>query len=229
MPKAGAAWLEPNMLPPPEGWAGEAAVKLNAGAPAGAPPVGAPPPNTGVELPDAGLLPPNVDPPPLGADAPPALPNWKGVEAPDAGPAEAPPKLNVPPLPGAAGALPLLPEKGLLKLVLVLPPLPALPLPPAEKLKPKPPEPLLVAGVAPNEVDVPLAAVLPTAPPNRFTEGVLLAPPKVNEAGAEVVLPPVKTFLAGDCSSCFIGLPNMAPPLLAGGDLGAKRGFPAAG
>ena len=173
-------------------------------------------------------MPPNAGAPLGAAVFPLAPPNWKGVDAPDDG-ADEPPKLNMPPVDGAAEPLPPAPPappdvKGLLKDVV------ADLSPPAEKLNPKPPEPALAELSDPKDADVllPFVVALLVAPPKMLVDGALEAPPKLNVGAADpAALPPVNCFLAGDWSSCFIGLPNMLLVLLlAGGDFGApKSGF----
>lgn len=204
MPKAGAAWLEPKVGV--EFCAGEAPVKLNEG-----------PPVDPDALPKEGALlllwlAPNV-----GADVLLGPPNWNGLEP--LGAAEVLPKLNMPPdvEVGAEPELPpLLPEaKGLLKEDPEFP-----------DWNENPPDPeLLVVLAAPKLVLAPL--VVPEPPPKMGAAGVVEAFPKLKMGAADApVLPPLKAFLAGEGSSCFMGLPpNKGAPDEAG-DLGVpKRGF----
>jgi hypothetical protein len=195
-------------------------VKLNTGA---APP--AFPPKEGVtELPWF-AFPPNREPPEGGAVvAGEGPPNWND-EPPVDGVVE-PPKLNMPPVAGAAGAAGLSPPlppaaKGLLPVGADAPPPPKLKLnPPAPALDEAPPKlgaPEDAGGVAVEDA------------PNRLVVGWLWPPPKLKMGAAEPEpLAPVNDFLAGEGSSCFMGLPlNMEFwPAPVGGDLGApNRGF----
>lgn len=160
---------------------------------------------------------------------PPAPPNWKVDVAAAAGPGAAP-KLNMPPaVEGwAEPALPVLFAKGLLN-----PDPEAAAPPPAEKLKPKPPDPVFVGAAPPKPLGalVPLVGAGPEVAPNRLVvaDVVCAVFPKPNKEPDEPDAPPVNIFFAGEGSSCFIGLPNMLFSPAVGGDLGTpNRGFEAA-
>lgn len=141
-------------------------------------------------------MPPNAGAPLGAAVFPLAPPNWKGVDAPDDG-ADEPPKLNMPPVDGAAELLPPAPPdvKGLLKDVV------ADLSPPPEKWNPKFPEPALAELSDPKDRDVllPFVVALLVAPPKMLVDGALEAPPKLNADAADpVALAPVNCFLAGE-------------------------------
>lgn len=155
--------------------------------------------------------------PPEGAEEEPlAPPNWK--RPPLAGAAgagvEEPPKLKTPGELVAGAALPaLFPDaKGLL----MPPPVE----PPAEKLNPNPPD-AGAAGCAETPFDG-AGAEDPNSPLDGAEDD---AEPKANLGVSLPPLPPVKSFLAGEESSCFIGLPPNNPPavLVTAGDLGIPK------
>ncbi|KAI6749111.1 hypothetical protein HG531_008058 [Fusarium graminearum] len=221
LPKAGADWLDPNVGV--AFCAGEAPVKLNPGAPEDPDA----PPKAGVLLfaPKAVAL--------LGP------PNWKGAAPPEgAEGAEEAPKLNMPPLDDGAApeSPPLLPgAKGLLNEEEA-----ELPPPPPPNWNPKLPE---AEELEPKDAPTSLAAGVVEAPPNKGVEVPEAPPPKEGGAAAGVVeppklkmgadapdtVPPLKALLAGDGSSCFMGLPSSpAVPEDGLGDWGApNRGFAA--
>jgi len=191
---------------------------LNIGVPVEA---GVPlPPKAGVD--ELAWFAPKRGPEEFAAPVPDAAPNWKEGVAPPAG-VEAPPKPeNIPPVAGAAEEAGLSPdENGLFTGAAEVPP---------EKLKLKPPEPAF-EDAPPKLTDV-LAGALPVlfvAEPNKLPDGWIWAFPKLKVgAAAPAAVPPANGFLAGEGSSCFMGLPlNRDPPAWpVVGDLGApKRGL----
>lgn len=149
---------------------------------------------------DGGALAPKVKGEPLGAGA--ALPNWKGVDAPESPPAgvdEAAPKLNIPPLDELLVEDPApLAAKGLLKLWP--------PAPPKEKLGAEA-CPLVCGALDPNKPPEGVALWLLLWPKEKPVEGCSDAAPNIFFAGG-----------SSDLASCFIGLlPNMELLVAAGG------------
>lgn len=144
-------------------------------------------------------------------------PNWKLGGADCVVPDE-PPKLNcgadwaLSPLPEEKGLLKELPEEALLV-----------------KLNPALPEPPLAAGVPdPNDRPGALGAAVALGvldEPPKMLDDEFCVPPKL-KTGAAVPLAfeALKGFLAGDASSCFMGLPaNIEFDDVVGGDFGAPN------